>query len=183
MQQTGEMKMLAFEDKVLPIQDPRVALTTEGVTNFEGVDMDNFSISKDDIERFRAKFVANSHEKCWVWKKSLDNGYGRFWWNNRTELAHRFSYILFIGKIPHSKQLDHLCRNRACVNPAHLEPVDIKTNVLRGAGVTAKNANKSECLRGHRLDEVNLYHSKRGTRVCAECQRFRLKRWRLQRGK
>lgn len=146
--------------------------------------MNNFSISASDIARFKAKILdISTNEKCWVWKNRLDNGYGRFWWNNQTTLAHRFSYLFFIGEIPADRQLDHLCRNRACVNPAHLEPVDIKTNVLRGVGVTAQNANKSECLRGHKLDGANLYQSKRNTRVCAECQRFRLKEWRARHGK
>jgi len=174
----GEMQMLVFGARFQTSKDPRAALTAEGVTDCKGVDMNYFSISQSDLERFESKFVRVSESQCWPWTGRLDNGYGRFWLNNRTALAHRIAYLIVNGTIPKSLHLDHLCRNRACVNPKHLEPVDIKTNVLRGFGLSAENARKTHCKNGHPLNEDNLYKMSRKTRVCRICQNNRLKKWR-----
>ena len=166
---------------LLAIKDPRVALTTEGVTKpKEEARFMNFSISATDIGRFVEKVDSNfdiNDENCWLWKQPLDNGYGRFWWNGHTYSAHRFSYYLFVGEIPNDKQLDHLCRNRGCVNPSHLEAVDIKTNVLRGIGLSAQNARKTHCKRNHPLTGPNLTVNNRGQRVCKECSRLASAKW------
>lgn len=69
---------------------------------------------------------------CWEWigtKKS--NGYGCVWNEGRTLLAHRVSYEAFVRPIPDGLQIDHLCRNKGCINPAHLEPVTPKVNTCR----------------------------------------------------
>lgn len=162
--------MLTFE----AIKDPRVAETTEGMTNFEGVDKVNLSTS--DIVRFNSAFIKT--ENCWQWKRNLDGGYGRFWAQNKTLLAHRVSYQIHVGEIPKGLQIDHLCRNRGCVNPDHLEPVTIAENVLRGIGITALNRYKTECPQGHPYDEKNTYISKQGTRSCIPCARQRTRNWR-----
>lgn len=138
----------------------------------------NIKFSKADLERFTSKIVFT--EQCWVWTDKPDNGYGRFWLNKKSELAHRFSYLIWVGSIPLDKQLDHLCRNRGCVNPKHLEPVSIAENVLRGEGLSAKNARKTHCKMGHELTGDNLHLLKRGGRVCKKCQLARLQKW--QRG-
>lgn len=132
--------------------------------------------NKSDFERFVSRI--NFTPTCWFWTFKSDNGYGRFWLNRKSELAHRIAYLIWQGEIPTEKQLDHLCRNRNCINPAHLEPVSIKENVLRGQGITAQNAQKTHCKLGHELIESNLYASKRGNRVCAKCQLSRLRKWR-----
>jgi hypothetical protein len=77
---------------------------------------------------------------------------------------------LLVGPIPEGKQLDHLCRNRACINPEHLEPVTAKENILRGESFSAKNARKTHCIHGHELSGDNLRILKHG-RVCLECRR------------
>jgi hypothetical protein len=137
------------------------------------------SITQQARDRFMNKVVIAGPNECWLWTGKLDNGYGRFWLNNRTDLAHRVAWILAHGDIPAGLQIDHVCRNRACVNPAHLEPVTLKTNVLRGEGISARNARKTHCAKeGHELAGDNLYISPRGHRECVACQRQRVRDWR-----
>lgn len=132
--------------------------------------------NESDFKRFVSRI--DFTPTCWFWTCKPDNGYGRFWLNRKSQLAHRIAYLIWHGEIPKEKQLDHLCRNRNCINPAHLEPVSIKENVLRGEGITAQNARKTHCKMNHELTQSNLYSSKRGSRVCAKCQLIRLNKWR-----
>lgn len=105
---------------------------------------------------------------CWVWTAAKAKGYGRFAIHRSNIVqAHRFSFEL-LQEIPVGLQLDHLCRNRACVRPTHLEPVTVRTNLLRGAGASARNAAKDTCPRGHAYDAV---HATRGDRICLTCRR------------
>lgn len=82
---------------------------------------------------------------CWLWDGSGANGYGYVWIWGTNKRVHRVSYRLFVGVIPDRMQLDHLCRNRRCLNPEHLEPVTGKENVRRGTGPTSENARKTCC--------------------------------------
>ena len=110
---------------------------------------------------------------CWQWTGSIDrNGYGSFWFNKTMALAHRVSYELKVGPIPEGMQLDHLCRNRSCVNPAHLEPVTARENTHRSP-ITF--ANKTHCPKGHAYDEANTYvRPSDGRRRCRTCMGLRL---------
>ena len=97
--------------------------------------------------------------ECWEWTAYIkENGYGQFMWKGKPYYAHRFSYEFYKGEIPNELCIDHLCRNRKCVNPDHLEAVTTQVNNLRGEGPTAINANKTHCNKGHEFVEENIYY-------------------------
>ena len=109
---------------------------------------------------------------CWVWCGSTDSdGYGKFCIAGIIFSAHRFSRIGLVGPIPEGLVIDHTCRNRLCVNPAHMEVVTNKINVLRGVGPTAINAAKTHCKVGHPLSGDNLRTRPDGRRECITCRR------------
>lgn len=129
------------------------------------------------IERFIAK-VSIKENGCHEWTAySGPNGYGRFYVAGRGALAHRWAYEYFVGTIPDGLQLDHLCRNRGCVNPAHLEPVTASENVRRGrSGEVARSRFSliTHCPRGHEYTPENTYMGGSG-RTCRTCKRARAK--------
>jgi len=129
-------------------------------------------------ERFEAKFIPEPMSGCWIWTAWLSDGYGLIKNDGRTIIAHRLAYELYKGPIPDGLELDHLCRNRCCVNPDHLEPVTRQANILRGMGLCAENAKKTHCSNGHPYDEKNTYVRKRvsGGRACRTCGRAHGKR-------
>lgn len=109
---------------------------------------------------------------CWQWVGAINKkGYG-LW---RGTLAHRAIYIRALGPLPVGKQLDHLCRNRGCVNQHHLEVVTSRENTLRGVGITAQRSRATHCKNGHPFTEANIYPkpSRNGFphRECRTCRK------------
>lgn len=120
------------------------------------------------------KFVEKT-DSCWNWTGTRTwNGYGEYHYDKERFRAHRFSYQELVGQIPDGLILDHLCRNRLCVNPAHLEPVTNRENLLRGAGFPAVHAKKTTCPRGHPYDRI--YSGERKCSICAAQAKVRYRR-------
>ena len=105
---------------------------------------------------------------CWNWTKYLTpDGYGKAnaGGGRHGVLAHRWAYETFVGPIPDGLTLDHLCRNRACCNPEHLDPVTMTVNIKRGSRAT-----KTHCKHGHEFTPENTLRKPNGTRKCRECK-------------
>lgn len=124
-------------------------------------------------ERFWANVDKTNIDGCWLWLRSNNGkGYGQFVIDGKKHYAHRYAYELIKGVIPKGMTLDHLCRNPYCVNPAHLEPVSNRTNLLRGNTIFALNVAKTHCPHGHPYDLLNTYLY-RGDRYCRKCLRLK----------
>ena len=135
-------------------------------------------------KRFFDKISVDPETGCWNWTAGrIWNGYGQFWLAGKKHYAHRVAYELLRGEIPEGLQIDHLCRNRACANPDHLEPVTCKENLLRGETFQAANAAKTHCPQGHPYSGDNLYVYPDGRRGCRTCKLERDRRYRARKKK
>lgn len=123
--------------------------------------------------RFWNKVSRWDPDHCWLWLGGLTGrgGYGQIGVSEKKVLAHRFAYELLVGPIPVGLEIDHLCRNRICVNPKHMEPVVGHVNILRGTGWSARHARKTHCPHGHPYSPDNTYRDPQGGRRCRTCMR------------
>lgn len=109
---------------------------------------------------------------CWEFTGAKHSGgYGQVRWQGRTAYVHRLAYELLVGPIPNRMQIDHLCRNRACCFPNHLEVVTAAENTRRG-----EPAQRTHCPAGHPYDERNTYLRSDGRRMCRRCHALRVTR-------
>lgn len=128
------------------------------------------------MKRFHDKYVQldrGYETPCWVWVAGKDrDGYGRFGMDGKTMAAHRASWLLFVGELPSypEKEIDHLCRQRDCVNPSHLRAVSHNENCEGIRTFADINREKTHCAKGHPLTKDNVYPRKHGHRTCRTCQ-------------
>jgi hypothetical protein len=123
------------------------------------------------LQRFwsRVKIV----DDCWEWQGGIKcDGYGSFYWEKKQYPSHRVAYEIMVGDVPQGLELDHLCKNRKCCNPEHLEAVTHKQNLLRGDTIVAINSKKTHCPQGHPYFGENLL-IKQGSRHCRKCHNGR----------
>lgn len=145
-------------------------------------------------ERTLARFISWVEVQpngCWRWRgKTNRQGYGYFWLNGKSRLAHRVAFEHFVGPIPEGYEIDHnchsrdsscpggVCEHRACVRWEDLEAVTELENVMRSRGLAAANAAKEFCANQHRLTEDNVYRYPDGReRGCRACRTNARKKW------
>lgn len=135
-------------------------------------DGDHIALVRSDLELLRErlvpKFEVDPKTQCWPWIACLGaGGYGVIRFKGRNLYAHRASYEAFVGPVPDGLTLDHLCRVRHCVNPAHLDPVTMGENIRRGI---RHNSTKTHCPSGHEYSVENTYITTSKHRICRKCQ-------------
>lgn len=138
------------------------------------------SLTHEQAQRFWAK--VQKTETCWNWTACLVQGYGQVGIGAKQYGAHRVSYVLMFGEIPDGLHIDHLCRNRRCVNPAHMELVTNAENTRRGDGLAAMNLRKQHCIHGHPFSGNNVRVGPYGYRDCRACKQVRKRAYRVRRG-
>lgn len=136
----------------------------------------------DDLpERMRSRIAIDAESGCWIWTGAKRGGYGKVQVARKMRSLHRLAYELLVGPIPAGLQIDHVkkrgCTSTACCNPAHLEPVTHKENVLRGIAPPAQNARKTHCAKGHAFSGANLCTRPNGRRECVTCRRAANAAW------
>jgi hypothetical protein len=122
------------------------------------------------VERILRRIVLTD-TGCWEWQGYADvHGYGQMGLGNKVYLVHRLSYEAHVGPIPDGMMIDHLCRYPRCVNPAHLDVVTPRENLMRSDLTFAgRKARQTSCIHGHLFDEKNTWVSKDGRRKCRKC--------------
>lgn len=134
------------------------------------------------FDRYFSKVDMRSADDCWLWTAQVrKGGYGGFRLG-RYQFAHQAAIIFDGREIPQGMVVDHICRNRLCVNPRHLRVVTVQQNSTENSvAIAAVNAAKTHCLHGHALSGRNLIVRKSGGRDCRKCLNTRQKRYAVKR--
>lgn len=132
-------------------------------------------LSIKQLNRFWSK--VRKTKSCWIWNGArTTTGYGTCSFNNRTQRSHRISYLITKGAISNGLVLDHICRNRICVNPNHLRAITNRENILLGNSPMAKFSRRTKCCRGHILKGKNIIpyklNGKSYGRRCVKCMKM-----------
>lgn len=131
-------------------------------------------------ERLYARLAIDPATKCWNWLGTISAGkYGSIYYDGRMQKVHRVAWELEKGSVPNGMDLDHLCRNRKCCNPDHLEPVTRSENLRRSPLMDRKSA-LTHCKRGHEFTTENTIIRKNGWRACRICMRQHIRDWRAR---
>ncbi len=172
---SNRYKCLVLSGEVMP-DEPHDRLSMSDVSTIRPFDQREAGRETGPVfgdNRLPKRFWSKAHvadNGCWEWTGTkYTQGYGSFIVDGRRCPAHRVAYETLVGPIPEGLECDHLCRNRPCVNPAHIEPVTSSVNTLRGDHAQRR---KTHCPQGHPYDEENTVHY-RGQRGCRACDRER----------
>ncbi len=191
MNQTGKERPMrieltppAWEAGALPLSYGRQADGVGHSTGFHArpparwqTQIDSHHSFRWGLETTKERFLARVQKQggCWIWLGNRNpKGYGTAYFAGRTGSAHRVAYILFVGKIPVGLQVDHLCRNRLCVRPDHLEPVTPRENNHRSP---LFGLHKTRCVRWHEYTPENTIAKPNGGRQCRLCVREHMRRY------
>ena len=168
----------ALQSEVVSKHSPEV------VTLTPSPDME-LSLPSDESEGAESRPTRHPGGECIEYVGAYINGYGARHIQGKQWRVHRWSYTLAYGPIPRGLVIDHLCRNRKCMRPSHLEAVSNHENILRGEGACAQNSRKTHCKKGHEFTPENTILRSRpeGGRRCRECQRQACVRYNRKRGK
>lgn len=118
------------------------------------------------------EYVEKDSKGCWNWLGFVDkNGYGRGRFNGvKTRYSHRAAYHLYVGQLEGGLTIDHLCKNRRCINPRHLEQITLRENVYRGNPIWKQKKQWTHCKYGHAFTDDNTYvRPSDGRRRCRHC--------------